>query len=206
MNEEFDVLLKSLQAATEQKDDDNDEDNKLEDDNMITQAAEEGEEPSDELDDEDEDETKGKKKSKPMAKSMVVQGDNGEMVEAIDATDLLKSMIGRQDTQEFALTEALKTVVALTQKQGQMLKSLSAKVDALGAQGAGRKSVMGVSDGMAKSMSAAGRPQAMKPDEVMVKCLSAQKLGKITGLDVARAEASFNAGVAVPADILQRLN
>src|SRR5690606_26423021 len=103
-----------------------------------------------------------------------------------DGTLLVKSLMARVEKNEETLSKALGTAIT-------MIKSLQSKVDQLSSQGRGRKAVVSVVEKqstMAKSQSNDG----MSPSEFLAKALAAQVSGKITGNDVARAEAYLNKG------------
>lgn len=206
---QFDELLKSLQAVDEEQKEAASESaapGEGKDDETIQAAADEagaGDDVEDDIADDVTDE-------KPVAKSMKVVGEDGEETEAIDATEILKSLSTRQEQHETALTKALETVVSIAKSQGEVIKSLKADVAKLASAGRGRKTVISVAekpgaDTVAKSMAANEKPAGIKPQELMAKCLSAQKTGALTGLDVARAEVAINNGVAIPVDILNRI-
>lgn len=205
---QFDELLKSLQAVDQEQKEAASESaapGEGKDDETIQAAADEagaGDDVEDDIADDAADE-------KPVAKSMKVVDEDGAESEAIDATEILKSLSARQEQHETALTKALETVVSIAKSQGEVIKSLKADVAKLASAGRGRKTVISVAekpgaDTVAKSV-AAEKPAGIKPQELMAKCLSAQKTGALTGLDVARAEVAINNGVAIPADILTRI-
>ena len=200
---QFAELLKALNdVADEQDDGTGTASGDAADKTVAAAAANSGELNRDDDDDDDDDD------SPVVAKSFVLQDSDGNEHEAVDATELLKSLIDRQDTAEGVLAKALSSVTGLVKSQGEMIKSLNAKVNELSSQGRGRKTVLSVMDKpdaatIAKSTSAHAAP--MSPKEIMAKCLEAQKSGALTGMDVARAEISINNGVALPADIVSRL-
>lgn len=205
---QFDELLKSLQDVADEQDENGtgtaagDET----DDVVAAAAADSGvAAPGAGAGDDDDEADAG---GAPMAKSFVLQDSEGNEQEAIDATELLKSLMDRQGSVEQTLAKALGSVTGLVKKQGDMIKSLNAKIDDLSSQGRGRKTVLSVVDKpdaatMAKSHAAGAAP--MSPGEIMAKCLAGQKSGALTGMDVARAEISINNGVPLPADIVSRL-
>lgn len=206
---QFDELLKSLQAVDQEQKEAASESaapGEGKDDETIQAAADEagaGDDVEDDIADDADDE-------KPVAKSMKIVDEDGEETEAIDATEILKSLDARQYQHETALTKAMETMISIAKNHGSVIKSLKADVAKLASAGRGRKTVIsvaekpGASDTVAKSM-AAEKPAGIKPQELMAKCLSAQKTGALTGLDVARAEVAINNGVAIPADILNRI-
>jgi len=136
---EFDELLKSLQTVA----DDNEELAKAlptddADDEKVEAAAEEAgavDPDADPAADEPEDD------KEPMAKSITI---DGEEFEAVDATELIKSLTDRIGSNESVLAKALETTVAALNSQSTLIKSLQAEVKSLGAQGRGRKTVLTV--------------------------------------------------------------
>lgn len=126
------------------------------DDEEIVAAAAEGDE-TEAADETDEDD-------KPaMAKSMTAKTESGEEVELVDAEALIKSLGdltervgGFESVLAKGLSSALNTITA----QGQMLKALTAKVEKLSGQGAGRKTVLAVHEKPAVTdMLAKSQPQ-----------------------------------------------
>ncbi len=206
---EFDKLLASLQDSVAQTEElakalpkDGDADDK-----SIAAAAEDKEDTDADPDadpaDGEPEEDDGKKA--PLAKSLTTI--DGEEFEAVDATEILKALEDRVGEHSSVLAKALETTVAALNSQNLMIKALGAKVEALSNEGRGRKTVLTINekrttvDTLAKSET----PQ-VTGDQILAKALSAQTAGKITGLDVSRAEVALQNGVAVPADIMARLN
>lgn len=151
-------------------------------------------------------EGEGDDDEKPMGKSFELELENGEKVNAIDATDLLKSMMGRQDTQETALTKALEITLGTIKTQGDMLKSLQDQVTKLSNAGRGRKTAVTMHEKAAPtSMAKSHEPEGVSPNEFMAKALVLQEQGKLSGLDVSRAEAYINRGEEIPMDIRSKV-
>ena len=143
-----------------------------------------------------------------MGKSFSFQLEDGTTIEALDGTELVKSLMARIETNEGTMAKALGAAVDLIGKQGKMIKSLQDQMTALGASGRGRKAVISVAEkapvgDMRKSMD--DKSEGLHPQEFMAKALSAQAAGKITGLDIARAESALNKGLPVPSDIVARV-
>lgn len=155
---------------------------------------------------------------KPMTKSLQVTLADGTVVDAEDGTELVKSLIERIDASDVRATEtesvmakALGVAVDLIKSQGEQLKatktlvkSLEAKVGELSNEGRGRKTTVSVhekpSNTMAKSQS-----EGIDSGEFMAKAMTAMAAGKISGLDIATAEASINRGNAIPEHIVARV-
>jgi hypothetical protein len=206
---QFDELLKALDAvADEQNTDGTDTSSGDDTDETVAAAAADSGVAAPGAAKVDDDAGGDDDDAAPMAKSFVLRDDQGNEQEAVDATQILKSLIGRQDGTEEVLAKAIGTMTQTLKAQGDLIKSLSAKVTQLSDQGRGRKTVLNVFDKpatMAKSVDAQSAPAALSGDEIMAKCLAAQKSGALTGMDVARAEVALNNGVAVPADIVSRI-
>lgn len=147
-----------------------------------------------------------------MGKSMTVEID-GKQVEAIDGTELVKSLMGQVEqlggkltASEDKLAKALTETLGVVKSQGAVIKSLQDTVAKMATAGRGRKSAVVVHEpgtDLTKSQPAGSQ---MSGQEIMAKALSAQTAGRLTGIDVARVEGYLNQGAAVPADILSRLN
>lgn len=143
-----------------------------------------------------------------MGKSFALKLEDGTELEAIDGTELVKSLMARVESNEGTVMKALGTAVDLLGKQGNMIKSLQDEVKKLAGEGRGRKTVVSVSEkpvagaNMAKSQGAA---EGLSANEFMAKALAAQASGRLTGLDVARAESALNKGLPVPQDVVNRV-
>lgn len=143
-----------------------------------------------------------------MGKSFALKLEDGTELEAIDGTELVKSLMARVESNEGTVMKALGTAVDLLGKQGDMIKSLQDEVKKLAGEGRGRKTVVSVSEKpvagatMAKSQGAA---DGLSANEFMAKALAAQASGRLTGLDVARAESALNKGLPVPQDVVNRV-
>lgn len=115
-----------------------------------------------------------------MAKSFEFTDESGTKHEAIDATELVKSLVARQDSTDGVLAKALESFTGVIQKQGDLIKSLSAQVKDLSSQGRGRKAVLNVQE---------------KPDAgVLAKSEGADKQGLTTDVFFAKASTMFDAG------------
>lgn len=154
-----------------------------EDDQAIQAAAAEGETDADEENPEDADDGDDSDDA-PMAKSVTATVD-GEEVEAIDATDFLKSLDARVGAQEEVLAKALASTLTTIKAQGDMIKSLTAEVKKLAGQGKGRKTVLTVMEKPAAGETMAKSQQdGMTPADFMAKCNAAFNAGKITGKEL----------------------
>ena len=142
-------------------------------------------------------------------KSFRFTTEGGEEVEALDATDLIKSLIERMDQNDDMLGKALASMVDLVKSQGSEISALRSEVERLGQTGRGRKTVVTMAERpepatMAKSDPVDGE-DGIPTSEFMSKALTAQASGKILGVEVARAESYINRGLPVPADIVRKV-
>jgi hypothetical protein len=172
----------------------------------------------------------GGKEGKEMAKSFSIKTDDGNTIEVQDASDLLKALGVRLDETTTTVQNALGSVVNVMKAQGEMLKSLTDKfieqgatlaaqdtlikslqgdVTKLGTAPAGRKAVVTVAERQTatatETMAKAGMPEGVTTDAFFAKCFDMQKHGQMTGMEISIAEASINAGQAVPAYIVQKV-
>ncbi len=181
------------------------------DEKIVAAAADGGGQGSGEPDgDEDADAGMGDgdgDEGKPMAKSFEVTLADGTKVQAQDGTELVKALQERIEGTETVLAKALETAVGLIKSQGEQIAALAGKVKAMGGEGKGRKAVLSVVEKPAAGgdMAKSTDEQGMKPEEFMAKALDAQKLGRLTGIEVATAEAYLNRGQPVPASIIERV-
>ena len=153
---------------------------------------------------EDEDE------GNPFAKSFIGTTEDGQDFEAIDGTDLLKSMSYELEAlrseaaeEKDVFAKSFAALAEVIKSQDKLLKTLSANVAELSNAGRGRRTVLSIAEkpvAFAKS-----QPAALSSGELMTKCLSAQKSGRISAFDVSRANIALESGLAVPADVLSRL-
>lgn len=200
---DFAELLKSLDAVAAEQN--NDAAPGGDDDNTIAAAAADSGVSTGNPED---DEAGAGDDAKPVAKSMTATGADGETVEVVDATEMLKSLQAGQAELGETLTKALTSLAGIAKAQGETIKSLRAEVKELAGQGRGRKAVLAITEKPDATMAKGNleqKPAGLKPQEVMAKCLAAQRAGTMTGLDVARAEIAINNGVAIPADVMARI-
>ena len=135
--------------------------------------------------------------------------DQPQIIEVDELIKSLTDMGERLDQSEGLMAKAMEGALGLIKSQGEMIKSLSARVETLSKQGTGRKALLVATERaqpgehLTKSLP---QTEAPKPQEILAKCLEAQRAGKLTGGDVARAESQLNHGLAVDPQILARLN
>lgn len=172
-----------------------------EDDAGIAAAAEEGEEAG--AAEEAEGEDAGEDGAEDFGKSFRFTTDDGNEHEGVDATEMLKSLVGRMDSSEAMLGKALGQMIDLVKSQGSAITALNKEVSRLGSSGRGRKTVVSISEKPGPETMAKSDPadEGIGAGEFMAKCMVAQGAGKLTGREVARAESYINRGLDVPADI-----
>ena len=143
---------------------------------------------------------------KPMAKSFKLTLEDGTEIEAQDGAEMVKSLQARIDKNEEDMAKALGSAVDLIKGQASMIKSLTERVAKLAGEGRGRKTVLSVIEKPEPEKTLAkSEPQGMSPEMFFAKALDAQKDGRISGTDIAIAEASLNRGEAIPNHIIQRV-
>lgn len=186
---EQDTLAKSLPAEGS------------EDDEAIqAAAAESGQADPNPEDDEDDGEEKP-----PMAKSVTATVD-GEEVEAIDATEIIKSLSGRMDSTEATLAKALQTTIGMVKSQNEVIKSMAARMDKLASQGKGRKTVLTIAEKpvAGETMTKSEQPEGLTPQEFMAKANAAFSAGKLSGHELTTADVAIRSGAPIPAGIIAK--
>jgi len=148
----------------------------------------------------------------PIAKSFRILMEDGSEAEAIDGTELVKSLQDRVVVAETALAtnaeqmlKALNATTELIKSQGEAIAALRGEIARLGNEGRGRKAIVTLADKPALAdMNKSDKP-GLPAAEFMSKALAAQAAGRITGLEVSIAEGSLNKGTAVPAHIVNKV-
>jgi len=145
----------------------------------------------DNADEDDEDEDDG---FEPIAKSFRFELDNGQTVDAIDATELVKSLKGRLDETETLLAKAIEErdtvngrVLGLLKSQSAEIAGLKAQLAKLSSEGRGRKAVVNVHE----SAEPMAKAQNLAPNELMAKAKSAFEDGRISGREYVEVDASL---------------
>ena len=176
-----------------------------------------GEEKEDEGEEEEEEE-EGKKEGEPFGKSFQVTLEDGEEIEAYDATLVLKSFDERiseteklvatvaklsEDIQSLRAALAEDTLKKAISTQTDLIKSLADQVSTLRKEGTGRKSVLNVHEKPTAPGTAA--PITPNGDDLLTKAEVAMRQGRISALDVSRIETYLGRGLKVPPELLQRL-
>lgn len=128
------------------------------DDAIIADASQSSESDNGEA---DEAGAVGKDKGKDMAKSLTAKDADGKDVEVVDATDMIKSLQDKIDSQESIMAKALTGLQSTLSKQNTLIKSLQDNIAKMSGEGRGRKAVLravdkpGAGETMAKSEGAA---------------------------------------------------
>jgi hypothetical protein len=156
-----------------------------------------------EADDDDDEDDDGEEGEPPMTKSFTLKTADGAKVEVTDGSQLLKSLGDRVAKIEgFGLEAAMSGALELIRAQGAMIKSLTERVIELAGAGRGRKAVVTIAEKPAPTATMAkAEEQGVTPEVFFAKALSLQREGKVTGEDIARAEAALNRGLSIPNSI-----
>ena len=194
--EEFQSMQKSEPANDNEKVGDDD-------DKKIAEAAEENDENHAEADDENGSEEATDDES--MGKSYSFQLDSGETIDAVDGTELVKSLMTKIDGQEASMTKAMAVTLDLIKSQGEQISALKTEVTRLGSEGRGRKTVVSVAEKPAAGTMQKSEPVGLSGEEFMTKALAAQAAGRITALEVSIAEGSLLKGLPVRGDIINKV-
>jgi len=226
MSSEFEKLADELEVLAKAQESPSEEDKVLmaaqeagvDTDQMMGGAGDmddmDGEDDMDDEDDEQDD--------KMLGKSFSVQGADGQPVRAYDATDLIKSLNARMVGLETSvgdegerrvhlgkslavIADLLKTQQDCIASQDQQITALTKSVEALGGQGRGRRAVVSVSENPGAAMTKSMQPEGLSRNDFLAKAESAQKAGRISGRDVALAEAYLNSGKPMPAALVSRV-
>ena len=142
-----------------------------------------------------------------MAKSFKFTLEDGTEVEAQDGSELVKSLQSRIEQNEGQMMKALETAVGLIKGQGDLIKSMQDQMKKLGGEGRGRKAVVSVVEkpSPGENVLAKSEPAGMSHDQFFAKAMVAQREGRISGTEIAMAEACLNRGEAIPQNIVQRV-
>lgn len=206
----YEALLEELETLQKSMDQGDSDDEKI-----AAAAAAGDDDEDDEHDEPDGDEGMGGEgdgdgDEGPMAKSFSFQLDTGEVVEAIDGTELVKSLQNEvallKSERETAASQSEKVfqaVLGQLKSQGQLIKSLSAQVEKLSSEGRGRKSIAAPNAAMAKSMGAdAG---GLTPDRLLAKANAAFDAGRISGKELTVIDVSLRHGAALDDGLMARV-
>lgn len=156
-------------------------------------------------DDADADPDAPKPKGKPFGKSFVLVDEAGSEMEAIDGTEMVKSLhdqVGALsasfDADKGALVKSMTALRDIVMRQDKLIKSLSDKVADLSAQGVGRKSVSAPTGTMAKSINAT-------PDLIKSRADAAFTAGRISGKDYTVIDVALRHGMEIDPAMINRI-
>lgn len=179
---------------------------------------------------EKEEREKNAGKGEHMTKSFTLKTDDGETLQVVDASDMIKALGGRLDETTTTMQETFLNMVTVLKGQGELVKSLTTKLEEttatmagqatlikslqdevtkLGTLPAGRRAVVTVAERQAAPatdiMAKAGMPEGVTTQDFFAKAHDMQIAGKLTAVDISMAEASLNAGQPVPESIVRRV-
>ena len=193
LNQEQDALAKALPA-----------DNGKDKDKIQAAAGEGG--------GEGEGEGEGEEDPPVLGKSMTVKDADGNDVEALDATEILKSlsddmaMVKGVVAEGGVLAKALEQTVGLVKSQGALIKSLQEQVTKLSGQGRGRKTVLTVTEKVAPTLAKSQQDEdGMTAVEFMAKSQAAFDAKRISGKELTVIDVSLRSNVAIDAGLIQKV-
>lgn len=145
----------------------------------------------------------------PMAKSFIVTTADGEKHEAVDGTELIKSLNDKvealqkgAESEKTDLTKSLTILADVIKSQGALIKSLNDKVEIISNQGAGRKSVTTPTPAMIKSLQS---DQPLSGQEFMLKANAAFDAGRITGKDLTVCDVALRMGSTLDQNLVNKI-
>lgn len=178
-----------------------------EDDKAIQAAAAEGAESQQPTGDNPEDEDEASDGGEQMTKSIMIDGEEHQVVDAEALIKSVTDLTGRLGDQEAVLAKALETTLGALQSQGQLIKSLQAKVDKLSGEGKGRKTVLTISEKPQAgegTLAKSEQQDGLTPQQFMLKANAAFESGKLTGKELTVADVSLRSGQPIPAEIIAK--
>lgn len=158
--------------------------------------------------DEDEDEGEGEEgdgDEDDLGKAITVTLGTGEKVEAYDAAPLIKSFDDRILGQEVAFGEFSKAALGLLRKQGDLIKSVTERLDALAGKPAGRKSTINVHEKRTSALDQAASGDGVSVSDFMAKAMDKMRAGRLSGDDVAQIEVFVGRGQTPPGYLLAKV-
>lgn len=144
----------------------------------------------------------------PLAKSLNVEGQEFEVVDAGALIKSLQDLSARTDETESVLAKGLTAVIGLVKGQSELIKSLQSQITKLGATGAGRKTVVSVLDkpvvGEQLAKSQGAEEPVVSRETIMAKANAAFDAKKISGLELTSLDVSLRNGVMPDQAILAK--
>lgn len=202
------TLAKSVAAAEQPKDD-----------KLVTAAAAEagvqkpviaaGEGGADDGAGVDDDEDAGEE----FGKSVSFVDSEGKEHVGVDATELVKSLVGRIDSTDDLLAKALPQLLSTINTQGDMIKSLHARLEQVSGQGRGRKTMLMINEKpvvgeqLAKSGAAAEAAGEGKitAEDLLAKADAAYAAKKITGVEYSTIDVCLRNREPIDAKLLSKV-
>lgn len=162
---------------------------------------------------EGEGEGAGAGEGAPFGKSLTLTDAEGNPIEAIDGTELVKSLMdevgalkGQVGTNETTMAKALESTLGVVKSQGALIKSLIARVDALSGQGRGRKTVLAVTEKVATgALAKSQQEEGISTAEFLVKSEAAFNAQKISGLEFTTIDVSLRSNVAIDPALVSKV-
>lgn len=146
-----------------------------------------------------------------LGKSLTVTLADGQTVDAVDGTALVKSLhtaVSEQRTENAAvfaeIADAMRVSTAMLKSIQQDNQALREQVERLSNTGRGRRGTLVVHEH--PGLSGGGDPGATTQSDVMAKAMDAHKAGRITSTDVAQIDVYLGSGKPVPAALLARIS
>ena len=139
-------------------------------------------------------------------KSFEFTDASGKKHEAVDATELVKSLIDRVEAADETLAKALTAMNGVMSKQGELIKSLSTQLQTLSSQGRGRKAVLNVSEKPdAGVMTKSQTEDGMTSEQFFAKANAAFDAEKISGKDLNVISVSLRGNHPIDPSLIQRV-
>jgi len=193
------VLAKALEAKP---DADDDGDGKIAD--MADDEDDDGEPDGDEDGEDDDDDGDG------MMKSLEVTLPDGRVVEALDGTSLVKSLVAKNEDLTANVTSLagqtvtlLKSMSATVTKQAAQIADLQKSLSKLSATGTGRRSKVAVHDRQSDPIGEL--PEGNAGEQIMAKAMKAFDAGRITGIELNTVDVSLRTNQVPPTDLLKKI-
>lgn len=147
-----------------------------------------------------------------LVKSFKVQTADGQELEAIDGTEMLKSLEQRVGAGEESMMKAVSGLITLVKGQGALIKSLSDQVKSLGGQGRGRKTVLAITEkaplikgGEAGHGVGSGAAEGPTVEEFMLKSEVAWQAGALTGQEYTTIDVACRMGKEIDPGLIKKV-
>lgn len=140
-----------------------------------------------------------------LGKSMQAVDESGNTFDAVDATELIKSLLERQDTNETNMALAVEALSGVLDKQTALIKSLSDKVTALSSQGRGRKAMLSVVEKPSASGVMAKSDEGVTPEMFFAKANTAFDEGKLSGQELNVISVCLRSNHPIPQDLIGKV-